>query len=92
VVFFGTFLVLAVAGTYSIDAKRARKMGGDWQGFAARTSNVPFAAILGGRVTLKLSELLSYRLAVAVLAYVAVLFMHAWAFGASPFPGGWVPF
>jgi uncharacterized membrane protein len=31
VVFFGTFLVLAVAGTYSIDAKRARKLGGDWQ-------------------------------------------------------------
>ena len=48
VVFFGTFLVLSVAGTYSIDAKRARKMGTDWQGFLARTSNFPFAAIFGG--------------------------------------------
>ncbi|MEQ1863301.1 MAG: NnrU family protein [Micropepsaceae bacterium] len=91
-VFFGTFLVLSVAGTASIDAKRARKMGTDWQGFAARTSNVPFAAILSGRATFELRELISYRLAVAVAAFVAVLFLHAWAFSASPFPGGWVPF
>mgnify|MGYP001591452051 CR=1 FL=1 len=92
VLFFGTFLFLAVAGTYSIDAKRARMMGAVWQGFAARTSNVPFAAILGGRATLKLGELFSYRLAAAVLAYLAVLFAHGWAFGASPFPGGRAPF
>jgi uncharacterized membrane protein len=92
VVFFGTFLVLAVAGAYSIDAKRARKMGADWQGFAARTSNVPFAAILSGRATFQLRELVTYRAVVAVAAYVAVLFLHAWAFSASPFPGGWVPF
>lgn len=92
VVFFGTFLLLSVAGTHSIDAKRARKMGADWQGFAGRTSNVPFAAILSGRATLNLRELFSYRLAAGVLAYAAVLFLHAWAFSASPFPGGWVPF
>jgi uncharacterized membrane protein len=92
VLFFGTFLFLAVAGTFSIDAKRARKMGADWQGFAARTSNVPFAAILAGRGALRLDELVSYRLAAAALAYLAALFAHAWAFGVSPFPGGWVPF
>ena len=92
VVLFGTFLVLSVAGTYSIDAKRARKMGPDWHGFAARTSNVPFAAILSGRAKLQLRELVSYRLAVAVAAYVAVMFLHTWAFSASPFPGGWVLF
>lgn len=91
-VFFATFLVLAVAGTYSIDAKRARKMGADWQGFAGRTSNIPFGAILSGRAKFNLGELMSYRLAAAVAAYVAVLFLHAWAFGVSPFPGGWVPF
>jgi uncharacterized membrane protein len=92
VVFFGTFLVLSLAGTYSIDAKRARKMGAEWQGFAARTSNVPFAAIIGGRATLNLGELFSTRLAAALLAYLTALFAHSWAFGASPFPGGWVPF
>jgi uncharacterized membrane protein len=92
VLFFGTFLVLAVLGTFSIDAKRARKMGAAWTGFAGKTSNVPFAAILGGRNVLKLGEILTFRQAAALAAFVAVLFIHAWAFGASPFPGGWRPF
>lgn len=90
-VFFGTFLVLSVAGTFSIDAKKARKMGAAWAPFAAKTSNLPFGAILTGRNSLKLGELLGWRQGVAVLAFVAVLFLHAWAFSASPFPGGWVP-
>lgn len=92
VVFFGTFLVLAVAGTYSIDAKRARKMGAAWAPFAERTSNIPFAAIVAGRNSLKLGELATYRQAVALVAFLALLFVHAWLFSASPFPGGWAPF
>lgn len=92
VLFFGTFLVLAVLGTVSIDAKRAHKMGEAWAPFANKTSNVPFAAILGGRNTLKLGEIFTFRQAAAVGAFLALLFLHAWAFGASPFPGGWVPF
>lgn len=92
VVFFGTFLVLAVAGTFSIDAKRARKMADGWIGFAGRTSNVPFVAIFGGRNSLKLGELLTYHQAVALLVFLALLLAHAWLFGASPFPGGWAPF
>ncbi len=92
VVFFGTFLVLAVFGTVSIDAKRRRKLGGDWKNFAQTTSNVPFQAIVAGHNTLVLRELLTYRQLIALLAFAAVLIGHAWAFGASPFPGGWVPF
>ena len=92
VVFFGTFLVLAVMGTFSIDAKRARKMTTGWIEFAGRTSNVPFVAIAAGRNSLKVGELLTYRQAVAVAVYLILLFAHAWLFSASPFPGGWVPF
>jgi uncharacterized membrane protein len=92
VVFFGTFLALAVAGTYSIDAKRARKMGAAWTPFAERTSNIPFAAILAGRNSLKLGELFTWRQAAALAAFVLLLYIHAWLFSVSPFPGGWVPF
>lgn len=92
VVFFGTFLVLAVGGTYSIDAKRARKMADGWIEFAGRTSNVPFAAILAGRNSLHLGELLTYRQLVALAVFLVFLLGHAWLFSASPFPGGWVPF
>lgn len=92
VVFFGMFLALSITGTFSIDAKRARKMGEAWKGFAGRTSNVPFGAILAGRNTLKLGELVTYRQAVALLAFVVLMLVHARLFSASPFPGGWVPF
>jgi len=92
VVFFGTFFVLAVLGTFSIDAKRARKMGEAWTGFAQRTSNIPFGAILTGRSSLKLADVFGLRQLAALAAFVAVLFVHHWAFGVSPFPGGWVPF
>lgn len=92
VVFFGTFLILAVLGTFSIDAKRARKMATGWIEFAGRTSNVPFVAIFSGRNSLKVGELLTYRQLVALFAFAILLFAHGWLFSASPFPGGWVPF
>jgi uncharacterized membrane protein len=92
VIFFGTFFVLALAGTFSIDAKRRRKMGGAWKSFAARTSNVPFAAVISGRTRLRITESLGWRFWVAALLFVVILFVHYHLFGVSPFPGGWVPF
>jgi uncharacterized membrane protein len=92
VIFFGTFLLLAVFGPFSIDAKRRRKMGADWTAFASKTSNIPFGAIVTGRNSLRLGEILDWRLLVAVVLFLAVLFSHAHLFGVSPFPTGWVPF
>ncbi|HSZ74686.1 MAG TPA: NnrU family protein [Rhizomicrobium sp.] len=90
VIFFGTFLVLALAGTVSIDAKRKRKMGAAWDAFAARTSNIPFGAVASGRASLVTA--LDWRMALALVVFVAVLFSHAHVIGVSPFPGGWRPF
>jgi uncharacterized membrane protein len=53
---------------------------------------VPFAAILGGRNSLEIGELLDWRLLVALAIFAAILLLHARLFGVSPFPGGWVPF
>jgi uncharacterized membrane protein len=92
VILFSTFLVLALLGPLFIDAKRKRKMGADWDGFAARTSNVPFAAALAGRAKLVWREISDWRMAVAVVLFVVVLFGHAAVIGVSPFPGGWQPF
>jgi uncharacterized membrane protein len=92
VILFGTFFVLALSGTVSIDAKRRRKLGASWDAFAARTSNVPFAAIAAGRNQLKLGEYLDWRFFAALAIFLAVLFAHARIFGVSPFPSGWVPF
>lgn len=89
-IFFGTFLVLALLGTISIDAKRKRKMGADWDAFAARTSNLPFAAVVAGRASL--ARVIDWRMGLALVIFVAALFAHAHVIGVSPFPNGWVPF
>jgi uncharacterized membrane protein len=92
VILFGSFFLLALFGTFSIDAKRRRKLGVDWDAFARKTSNVPFMAALGGRNSLNISESFGWRFWVALILFVAVLFAHARIFGVSPFPGAYVPF
>lgn len=92
VIFFGTFLVLALFGTVLIDAKRRRKLGATWTAFAAKTSNVPFAAVLGGRNRIRFGEIFGWRFWVAAALFLAILFCHPRLFGVSPFPGGWIPF
>ncbi|HTO40124.1 MAG TPA: NnrU family protein [Rhizomicrobium sp.] len=92
VILFATFFVLALLGPLSIDAKRKRKMGADWDGFAARTSNVPFGAVIAGRAKLNWVQILDWRMGMAVLLFAVVLFSHAWMIGVSPFPSGWRPF
>jgi uncharacterized membrane protein len=92
IILFGTFLALSVLGTISIDAKRKRKMGEAWTAFASRTSNLPFAAIVSGRNSLKVGEYLDWRFLAAIAIFVVVLFAHARVIGVSPFPGGWLAF
>jgi uncharacterized membrane protein len=92
VVLFGTLLSLAVLGTFLIDAKRRRKLGAQWDEFAATTSNIPFGAILSGRNSFRLAEYLDWRFAAALAIFAVALFGHARVIGVSPFPGGWTPF
>ena len=92
VILFGTFFLLALLGTFSIDAKRERKMGAEWSAFAAKTSNVPFAAVIAGRNTLNITESLGWRFWAAMGIFIIVLFAHARVIGVSPFPNGYIPF
>ncbi|HEY1612579.1 MAG TPA: NnrU family protein [Rhizomicrobium sp.] len=92
IILFGTFFVLSLLGTLSIDAKRRRKLGPAWENFAAKTSNLPFAAVLAGRTRLMLAESFGWRFWVTAFVFLIVLFGHARVFGVSPFPTGWVPF
>ena len=92
VIFFGTFFLLATLGTVLIDAKRRRSLGAAWNAFAAKTSNLPFAAVIGGRTRLRVAEMFGWRFWVAAVLFLVILFSHRRLFGVSPFPGGWVPF
>lgn len=46
----GGVLFLAFFGTLAQDAKKERLLGESWRDWEARTSFVPFAALLGGRI------------------------------------------
>lgn len=83
IVLFGAMLILALSGTTSIDAKRKRALGPTWHAFATQTSNLPFAAILSGRQTLKLGEIGLWRIVVAIVVYAALVVAHPFLFGVS---------
>lgn len=86
ILLFGSMLALALFGTVSIDAKRRRKLGKDWDAFAAQTSNIPFAAIAAGRQRLSLGEIGWWRLALGVVVWGALGWAHPLLFGVRAFP------
>jgi uncharacterized membrane protein len=82
---FGSLLLLSVGGTASIDAKRRRACGEAWAPFAGVTSNLPFAAIVGGRNRLPeaLREIGLLRPAIAVAVFGVLFALHGRLFGAA---------
>ncbi|MGB6452139.1 MAG: NnrU family protein [Steroidobacteraceae bacterium] len=77
-ILFGSLLVIALGGTVSIDAKRRRKFGERWAQFAKVTSDIPFAAIAGGRNQLMpaLVEIGAWRPIAAIVAYGLAFYLH----------------
>jgi uncharacterized membrane protein len=84
IVFFGAFLVTALAGMPSIDAKLARRDPATWQALSAATSIVPFAAIAQGRNRFVLREIGWLTPLIAVIVWAAALYLHPWLFGVAP--------
>jgi uncharacterized membrane protein len=84
IVFFGTFLVTALAGMPSIDAKLARRDPATWQALSAATSIVPFAAIVESRNRFVPHEM-GWRVPlIGVVAWAVALRLHPWLFGLAP--------
>jgi uncharacterized membrane protein len=84
---FGAVLIVALAGMASIDRKRARSMPQDFPRFAAVTSVVPLAAIAAGRNRLIVAELGWHWLALAVVGWLAFMWLHPWAIGVPVLAG-----
>ena len=80
-VFFGAFLITALAGMPSIDAKLARRHGAAWRNFSARTSILPFGAILAGRNRLALAEIGWMPPVVGLVLWLALGHFHRAIFG-----------
>jgi uncharacterized membrane protein len=86
IVFFGAFLITALAGMPSIDAKLARRDRNTWQALSAATSIVPFAAIAQGRNRFVPKEIGWQTPAIGLLAWIVLLVVHPWLFGLAPVP------
>ncbi len=84
IVFFGTFLVTALAGMPSIDAKLTRRDPALWQALSAATSTVPFAAIAQGRNRFVVREIGWPVVLIAVVAWALMLHFHPLLFGVAP--------
>jgi uncharacterized membrane protein len=87
VLFFGTFLVTALAGMPSIDAKLARRDPAGWRRFAAVTSILPGGAIAAGRNRLVVEEIGWIVPLIGVAAWAVLLWLHPTLFGVPPVPG-----
>jgi len=81
-IFFGAFAILALHGTRVLDAKKRRTWPPeDWQRFAAATSNIPFAAVFTSRNELKIAEIGWWRIMLAGVLYIALIFLHGVVLG-----------
>jgi uncharacterized membrane protein len=84
--FFGSLGITALRGAFDIDRKRRRSNPAQFAQFEAKTSNVPFAALLAGRNRLVLRELW-LPLALGLALAVGAAALHPRFFGAAVVPG-----
>jgi uncharacterized membrane protein len=84
IVFFAAFLVTALAGMPSIDAKLARRDPPTWQALSAATSIVPFVAIAQGRNRFVPGEIGWQTVLIGAVVWLVLLLLHPWLFGVPP--------
>lgn len=82
VLFFGAFLVTALAGMPSIDAKLAKRDPAMWGRLAPATSILPFGAALAGRNQVEWGEIPVLVWILGPIAWLALIVLHPWLFGA----------
>jgi len=85
-ILFGGILLLALPGTFVLDAKLARRYPDGFARLGRATSNVPLAAAFAGRASFAVRDF-AFPVAIGLAAFLVVLYLHRWLFGVSPLPG-----
>lgn len=87
VILFGLFALFGLAGMAMFDARKRRQWGPElWAKRTARTSLVPFAAILAGRFRGAGLTADPLRITGALALYLALIMLHPIVIGVSPLP------
>lgn len=88
-ILFGGIGFLSFAGAALIDRRRGRSGGAAWQALVAKTSNLPFLALIQGRAGAGLGQTLAeigaWRLVLGVALYAALFAAHPWVIGVPAF-------
>lgn len=83
--FAGAILFTALNGMQSIDRKREAQFGEQWQRFKKKTSIIPLAAVMQGRVRLRWQDLGILNIIISAVLYGVFLWGHEKLFGVPAF-------
>ncbi len=84
VIFFGLFPALGIIGGMHQDRRKIRELGDRYREFVAKTSFVPFAALIGGRVRWAGNDMPWAAIGAGVVLTVAIVAVHPMIFGGHP--------
>jgi uncharacterized membrane protein len=85
VAFFGSFVVVGVAGAFHMDARLKKERGEAFVEFCRQTSVIPFVAIARGRTTFRADEIAFPLFLIGVVAFVVLVTFHGRFFGSDIF-------
>lgn len=77
----GAILLTSLSGMRSIDRKRAKQFGQEWDVFISKTSIIPFLAAAQNRVRLRAADFGWGNLGIAAVLYGILLWAHEFVFG-----------
>lgn len=83
----GVVALVAFVGQALIDMRKSAMDAASYAQFTAKTSRVPFVALIQGRASLNFGEIGLPRAAVALVLWATILASHNWLYSASPLPG-----
>ena len=89
-ILFGGLFILATGGMWHIDRKKEAQHGAAWGPVLLTTSAMPFVSLLQKRTSLDWPGIGWWRVAVAVILYLALTWLHPAVLGAAAWPGVFV--
>jgi uncharacterized membrane protein len=84
VIFFGLFPALGIIGGMHQDRRKIRQLGDRYRQFVAKTSFLPFAALIAGRVRWAGGDMPWVAMGIGVLLTVVIVMLHPMIFGGHP--------
>jgi uncharacterized membrane protein len=84
VIFFGMFPALGIIGGIHQDGRKIRALGDSYREFVAKTSFMPFAALIGGRVRWTRDDMPWAAICTGVVLTAAIIALHPMIFGGNP--------